>query len=218
MIAVEPSYQPSDRDVSPRVRAAFSDVRRRMLPTIAQQRYASAKAAFDRKEFATAASGFRQVLDVLADPDVAPAANQSPLSDMRTLAAGFHDLSATAAAPPPPPPPPPPSPAPDPPPAPALPPRIYGPGDTDVVPPVIVRQSLPNIPVQAQRMGMPSLGVIEVVIDQSGAVEAVVMKASFSPAYDRQIVAAAQEWLYKPATLSGVPVKYRKLVQIAIKR
>ena len=65
---------------------------------------------------------------------------------------------------------------------------------------------------------MASQGVIEVVIDENGAVETVVMKVPFSPAYDRQVVAAAQEWQYKPATLGGAPVKYRKTVQIAFKR
>src|SRR5437667_73508 len=60
--------------------------------------------AFDRKEYAFAAQGFKQVLDVMADQDVGSAANQPPLSDLRTLAGGFHELAAKAAAPPPPPP------------------------------------------------------------------------------------------------------------------
>ena len=104
VIAVQPSYEPTEGDVSPRVRAAFSDVRRRMLPTIVQQWYASAKASYDRKEYGAAVTGFTQVLDVLTDPDVASAVNQPPLSDIRTLAVGFRDLSVLAAAPPPPPP------------------------------------------------------------------------------------------------------------------
>src|SRR5256885_3423701 len=58
VLAVEPSYQPSDSDVSPRVRSAFTTVRRRMLPTIIQQRYAEAKIAYDKKDFANAARGF----------------------------------------------------------------------------------------------------------------------------------------------------------------
>src|SRR5882672_12843238 len=51
VVAAEPTYHPSDTDVSPRVRSAFSDVRRRMLPTIIQQKYAVAKAAYERREF-----------------------------------------------------------------------------------------------------------------------------------------------------------------------
>ena len=221
VIAVQPSYQPTDGDVSPRVRAAFAEVRRRMLPTIVQQWYASAKASYDRKEYGAAVSGFTQVLDVLTDPDVASAVNQPPLSDIRTLAAGFRDLSVAAAAPSPPPPPPPPPPAPEPPPAapaPARPPRIYGPGDPNVVPPAVVRQSLPPMAHEMQRNVTPLQGVLEIVIDETGAVEAAMMKVPFSPLYDRLAVAAAVEWRYKPATVGGVPVKYRKVVQIAFKR
>src|SRR5207248_2140850 len=73
----------------------------RMLPDIIQQKYADAKGAFDRKELATARTGFKQVLDLLADPDIAQAAAAPPLSEMRTLAAGFRDLSAPPPAPPP---------------------------------------------------------------------------------------------------------------------
>ena len=58
-VTAEPSYHPSDSEVSPRGRTAFTTVRRRMLPVIIQQRYAQAKAAFDKKDFAAAADGFR---------------------------------------------------------------------------------------------------------------------------------------------------------------
>src|SRR5580693_9133135 len=105
VVAAAPSYQPSGSEVSPRVRSAFSDVRRRVLPALVQERYASAKAAFDRKDFVQAEAGFRQVLDVLGAPDVAVTASRPPLSDLKTLAVGFHALSAAAAAPPLPPPP-----------------------------------------------------------------------------------------------------------------
>src|SRR5206468_10442074 len=105
VVAAEPSFNPSDGDVSPRVRSAFTTVRRRMLPVIIQQKYAQAKAAFDRKEFAAATDGFGQVLAALADQDVAAEVNQPPLSDLRMLVVGFAELSARAAAPPPQPPP-----------------------------------------------------------------------------------------------------------------
>jgi len=49
VVAAEPSYQPTEGDVSPRIRTAFADVRRRMLPAIIQQKYAQAKAAYDKK-------------------------------------------------------------------------------------------------------------------------------------------------------------------------
>jgi len=98
VVVSQPLYHPSESEVSPRLRTAFSDVRRRMLPGIIQDRYAQAKTAFDRKEYAFAAQGFKQVLDVLADQDVGNAANQPPLSDLRTLAGGFYELAGKAAA------------------------------------------------------------------------------------------------------------------------
>src|SRR5436190_22106597 len=97
MILRDPTYQPAAGDVSPRVRAAFNDVRRRVLPGIIQQTYAQAKTAFDRKEFETAAAGFGHVLDVMSDPDLTALYGQPPFSDLRTLAGGFRDLAVSAA-------------------------------------------------------------------------------------------------------------------------
>ena len=34
--------------------------------------------------------------------------------------------------------------------------------------------------------------------------------------YDRQVLAAAAGWRYKPALLDGRPVKYRKFIQVAL--
>ena len=98
IIARDPLYQPGD-DLSPRMRTAFSEAKKRLLPSIVQQQYADAKGAFDRKEFESAASGFRRVMDALNDPDMGSAASKPPLADLRTLAAGFHDLSVKAIPP-----------------------------------------------------------------------------------------------------------------------
>ena len=223
LVAAEPSYHPSDSEVSPRVRLAFATVRRRMLPQIIQQQYTQAKASFDRKEFGVAADGFSRVLSVLADPDVAAEAKLPPLSDLRTLAIGFAELSAKAAAPPPP------APVPTPPPAPvveAMPAnavanrissatvRIYSTGDANVVPPATVNQTLPMFPGPVK---MPRVGKLEVVIDETGAGESAIMIGSVSSDYDTRAVAATKTWRYRPATLNGAPVKFRKIVQIAIK-
>ena len=215
VVAADPFYQPSDADVSPRVRTAFKDVRRRMLPGIVQDRYASAKAAFDRKDFSEAAAGFKQVLDVLSDPDVGAAAGQPPLADLRMLATGFHELSATAAMPPP-------LPAvvtaavvPSQPRAPAAP-QIYGPDDVNVVPPAIIRQVLPAF--EYQMLVPPSPGSVEIVINERGTVESAMMRKSIFPRYDAQVIEATRTWQFQPASLNGVPVKYRKAVNISVKK
>jgi hypothetical protein len=222
VIVAEPSYRPS-ADMSPRVRTAFIDVRKRMLPQIIQEKYAAAKMAFDQKNYIAAATGFKLVLESLKDPDVAAAAGQPPLSDLKTLASGFYDLAAAAAAPPPP------SPAPAPAPAaqaaaPAAPPagvagrpeaRYFSADDGNVVPPVIISQWLPPFPANVT-VSQP--GVLEVLIDERGLVVSVSMRVPVSPRYDRAAVDAARGWKYQPAMLDGVPVRYRKVVQISIRR
>src|SRR5258705_167500 len=97
VVTADPAYQPGDAEASPRVRTAFSDVRKRLLPDIASRQYADAKAAFDRKEYANAAQQFRQVIALLDDPDMG-----GKLSDLRTIVTGFLDLSVAATPPPPP--------------------------------------------------------------------------------------------------------------------
>jgi len=212
VVAADAMFQPGETDASPRIRSAFTSVRRRMLPSIIQQKYAQAKAAFDRKEFAAAADGFTQVLTALADQDVAVEAKQPPLSDLRTLAGGFQELAAKAAAPPPPPP----APvavAPPPPPVPAAP-RIYTGGETGIVAPVAVNQTLPSFPGQVI---IPRNGKLEIVIDESGNVESAVMRESVTQTYDAMVLSATRAWRYRPATSNGTPVKFRKTVQITIK-
>jgi TonB family protein len=226
VVAVQPRYQPGDADGSPRVRATFAEVRRRVLPTVIQQQYAIAKSSYDRKNYSEAAERFNYVLEVLNDPEVRTVSAQPPLSDLRVLATGFRDLAMNAATPPPPPPPaklepPPPAAAPivAAAAASAVPaaPRIYGVADRQVVPPVNIRQFLPPFPSSAA-IPKQAQGVLEVVIDETGAVELATMRTSLNPAYDRQALAAARTWLYRPATVNGVPVKYRKAVQINVQR
>src|SRR5579859_4514286 len=138
VITADPTYQPGEEEASPRVRAAFSDVRKRLLPQIATERYAAAKSSFDKKMFAAAAQQFRNVVKLIDDPDMG-----GREADLRTLAAGFLDLSVAAIAPPPEAPKPV-APAPAPVAAPPPPPkpdplRIYSIADHDVTPPVILR-------------------------------------------------------------------------------
>jgi len=234
LVVADPLYQPSS-EVSPRVRTAFSEVRRRLLPSIIPQQYAKAKAAFDRKDYVAAAAGFGQVLKVMADPEVVQLAGQPPLSDLRTLATGFQELS-TKAIPPPPlpvaprpvaptatattvPAAPPLTPAPLPPlPAAAAvvppPARIYSSYDARVLMPAVIRQDLPPF---TGRLSDAATGALEIVINERGQVESATIRESVSLAYDRLAVDAARSWRYKPAMLDGVPVKFRKLISIAVK-
>ena len=54
------------------------------------------------------------------------------------------------------------------------------------------------------------------VIDETGAVEQALIRVPLNAAFDRQAIIAARTWTYRPATLNGVPVKFRKTVQINV--
>lgn len=208
LIARYPLSRPDDEALSPRIRAAVTQARQRLVPGLIQKQYADGKAAFDRRDYETAVQTFAWVLNALQDPELTEAAAAPPLSDLRTLAAGFQDLAREALAPPPPPPVA----------VEAAPPprdyhRLYTPADPDVVPPVVVRQSFPSFPGRAVAS---ATGMIEVVIDATGAVESVELTDPVHAQYDRLAVAAARRWQYEPARVDGVPVKYLKRVQINV--
>jgi TonB family protein len=215
VVTADPAYLPGDAEASPRVRAAFSDVRKKLLPEIAARRYADAKGTFDRKEYARASAQFKQVIALLDDPDMG-----GRNGDLRTLASGFLDL-AIAATPPPEPPKPAPVAAAPPPPAPVVPVpdpnRVYNSSDADVVAPVSLHQDLPRLtPIMKQQAR--ARGVVEVVIDEQGRVTAVSVRESVHPMYDAELIAKGRDWRYEPATLNGKPVKYRKLIQLNVSK
>jgi tetratricopeptide (TPR) repeat protein len=211
VLTVDLLYRPADGTMSPRLRSAFAGVRQRILPSIVQQEYTRARTAFDRGDFPSAVAQFDRVLQALADPDLGAAAVKPPLADLRTLAAGFRDLSIKAAAPPP-----------APPPAPPVAvaavtrtlPAIYGGTEPGLSPAITVRQSLP--PFQGDMSALRE-GVLELIINEVGEVEWATMRTPVSPRYDLILLSAAKSWKYHPATLNGTPVKVRKVINISIK-
>jgi hypothetical protein len=211
MVSMDPLYRPDADDIPPRMRAAISEARKRMLPAILQERYKESKGAFDRQDFARAASGFKEMLDGLADSDIAIAASQSPLADLKTLAVGFYELSSKALVPVA-------IPAavvqaPTPGPPPTVQTKLYSSDDRNVVPPQAVRQQIPAFP---GRVTLPKTGVLEVVIDKDGSVESAMMRVPVNPQYDRMTTAAARTWQYQPATVDGAPVKFVKRINVTL--
>ena len=205
----DPLYRPGD-ELSPRTRIAFSDARKRVLPAIVQQQYADAKNVFDRKDFESAAAAFKRVLDALNDPDMETTARQSPLSDLRTLAVGFHDLSVKAIPPPPPP---------TPPVAPVatpvnVPPKIYSGDEPGLRPAATIAQDMPRYPSIVPAAGIR--GAVEIIIGEKGTVESAMIVTPVSTTYDKLVLAAAHKWQFVPATMNGTPVKFRKRIQIYI--
>jgi TonB family protein len=218
VVKEDPTYRPGESE-SPRVRATFTEVRKRLLPDLTTARYQIAKQAYDRRDWVAAEAQFRLVLALIDDPD-----NSARLADLRVLTAGFLELSTRAAAPPPPPPvePKPTAPVAAAAPAPAapagpVPGKIYTAEDKEVTPPVVVRQDIPRIP-QATIAMARLRGLVDVVIDELGRVVGLTIRTSIHPTYDAQVLTAAKDWKYKPATLNGQPVRYRRLISINIQR
>jgi TonB family protein len=215
VVTVDPLFVPGDSDASPRVRAAFSDVRQRLLPEIARARYSTAKATFDRKDHVAAEREFRALLVLLDDPQMA-----GRLRDLREIVAGFLELSVAAAAPPPEPKKAEPEPMPAaPPPAPIsavqIAARIWSADDAGVTAPVAIRQELPRVPKSITSQANDR-GRLEVVIDERGRVIGIRVRKSVHPLYDTQLMTAARDWSYRPAVAGGVPVKFRKLIEIRV--
>jgi TonB family protein len=210
VVTADPMFVPGEADASPRVRLAFSDVRQRLLPQIATTRYAAAKAAYDRKDYSVAEAQFRSLLTLLDDPQMG-----GRLPDLRTLANGFVDLAAAAAAPPPEPK----KPEPVVPvaPAPVAPrePHVWTAEEPGVVPPVVIRQDVPRVPTTMSAQARER-GLLDVTIDEQGRVVNMTIRLSIHPMYDPQLLAAARDWRYKPATVDGTPVKFRKMIQITV--
>jgi TonB family protein len=210
LVTDHPLYRPPTDELSPRMRTALTTARKRLLPEIIQTRYAHAKAAYERGDFVTASTTFKWVLQAVGDSEIAHAAAHPPLSDLRTLAAGFRDLSDKAMAPPPPPP----APVVVPPPAPTRDyRRLYAMGETDVVPPVTVKQALPRFP---GRMTEAAEGVLEIIVDAMGSVESARMVDPVHPQYDGLALSAAKKWQYQPARVDDVPVRFLKRVHITL--
>jgi hypothetical protein len=207
MLLRDPLYRARDEELSPRVENAFQSARRRVLPSVIQQKYGEAKAAFDKQDWATASSGFSEVLKAIGDPDIAGSAGAPPLSDIKTLASGFRDLAVKSVPPPP---------APKPVEAkPVVRPvkAFYTSDDRDVLPPVAVVQRVPKYPANVTR---PLQGVVQFVIDENGAVQTPTMPVSIDMSYDGMVISAAKKWQYTPAMLDGKPVKYMKRLTISV--
>ena len=189
VVKSDPLYTLDAGATPPRVVAAFTEVRRELLPQIATTLYAESKAAYDKKETADARAGFEQLMQMLAD--------------LGTLAKGFLDLSATAATPV--------AAA-----APTAAPVEPVSKAAVVVPPVAVLQKVPPIPSNLIRMTQLKAGVLELMIDETGKVEDAKFISPIHPVYDGMVTSAAKGWKYQPATADGKPIKYRKTIRIAV--
>jgi hypothetical protein len=228
-----PLFKMSEADVAPRVVAMYQQVRRRLLPSLAKSLYAGAKASFEQRQYAVAASQFRTMLTLLGDEDDLDDA--TGLTDLKLLADGFLKLAEGQAAAAPKVDAKPAAPSRDdqpnvtardvapamPPAAPASPGRpansIYSAADADVTPPVEFVRAMPAWhPPNNVAARRTFEGVLRIVIDERGSVESANMVENVSPGYDELLLAAARLWQYRPARRNGQAVKYEKLITITL--
>jgi len=209
IVEKNPLFEPSATQVSPRVQTTFRDVRKKMLPAIVRQTYAEGKSAFDVGEMDNAKTRFERVV---AEVDALESLGSKDFTDLRLLAKGFVDLIAKTTAPPP-----------APKPTPAVAKREEAPPppsnvvrtstEPGITPPVVISQMMP--PWQPTRLDTQTYdAVVSVVIDETGTVTDLTVEGSLRPAYEAQLRRAAMSWKYRPATLKGVPVKYRKNIAV----
>ena len=235
----DPLYRLSPGEAPPRMQAAFAEVRKRLLPSVTEQLYASAKLSFDRKEYTLAATQFQDLLTFLDDDD---AKSLPSLKEFRMLATGFKDLSASAAAVNVPksnaPAPAPAEPAPAPqtnarattanqivPAANQGPSPVQSAGSQPVTddtaggvlqPPVVIKQQMPIWVASKTLMPKGSTGKLRLIIDERGNVEEARMVESVHSVYDALLISATRLWKYEPAKLDGKPVRYAKMIQIVL--
>jgi hypothetical protein len=211
IVEKNPLFEPSATQVSPRVQTTFRDVRKRMLPAIVRQTYAEGKAAFDVGEMENAKTRFERVL---AEVDALESMGSKEFADLRLLAKGFVDLIARSTAPPPAP-----VPAPatvkreEPPPRPSL--VIHTVGEPGITPPVVISQTMPPWRPSRQDTRVYE-AVVSIVIDETGAVTDFSIDGMLQPGYESALRRAAMSWRFRPATLKGAPVKYRKNVAVRL--
>ena len=219
LIERHPLFDLQGDDVSPRVLVMFTDVRKRLLPQIAKERYAAAKAELDARQYAAAQSHLTEVRKIIDEAGRLGVSDGS-LNDLGTLADGFRELAgaaiakAAAAVTP--------APAATSP-APAVAPTqqpartIYDVKDADVAPPIAITQVIPPVPSELIFELRNQRGVLALTIATDGHVEAATMVQPFRGPYDQIVLTAAKNWRYKPAMKDAAPVRYAMTIALTYK-
>jgi len=198
LLKASPEYRPDAAQASPRIQTLFSQVRRRIGPALVKKYYQQGRAAMERKDRDEAIAQFEAMLRMANDEDVR---NDTSVSELRDLGAGFLDLSKALPS------------KPKPTEAPAA---AAAPRPSVIVPPVVIQQKLPPwIPDPVSR-ATEFHGAVRVQISAEGKVLNAEIMKSVHPAYDQMLLRAAKGWLYQPATKDGVAIPSEKTVEVSV--
>ena len=235
IIRKEPLARLDAADASPRLESMFSDVRKRLLPSLIRERFRVARSSLDLKSFAVAEPYLVEARLMIVEAEKIGVRDEG-LADLSILVDGFLQLIRSAATQRPPPaaavavaaaaPPAAPHPVSTPPPAPEAPRpaapssapaaamsmRVYSVADEGVNPPVTIEQRMPAITPEMQMIAkaLKTNGMIDVVVDETGRVVDATIRQSLNASFDTLIVRTARNWRYRPAMKDGVPVRYLK--------
>lgn len=211
LLVRNPSFQMTQAEASPRVIALLADVRRRVLLRDLETRYAQARADYDAGRFRDAAVGFGQVVLTTSNPGVAGAPR---VEDLRRLADEYRLLASARTD----------SPAStenvrtaralDPEPAGT---RVFTRLDAAVHPPVELDRKMPAWSPPRDVAWRSFRGLIEVLVNERGAVDDARLIERIAPFYDGPLLASARTWRFKPASLNGLPVKFRQQLDIVMR-
>jgi protein TonB len=88
-----------------------------------------------------------------------------------------------------------------------------------VVAPEAIYNPRPNYPPAAERQRISGVVLLDVLVDENGAVQDVKLVRGIKPDFglDAAAAAAVRTWRYKPATKNGVRVKIRMSVAVTFK-
>lgn len=214
IVTIDPHFVLDDGSVSPRVSALFDGVRRRTLPAVIRREFAVATELFRNGAHQEAGERFAALVRLLDEPALGAAAD---LAALAIAARGFVELrraqtsrqsppveaplaAATRA---------------DESPAAVI--READPPEPTFVAPVAVERTLPSWhPPDERSADREFSGAIGVSIDEAGRVVAVTRKRSIHPLYDPILLAAAREWIFRPALKDGRPVRAEVTVEVTL--
>jgi TonB family protein len=189
-----PLFKIDEGLASPSVLARYATVRHRVLPLAASRMYSRAKTSFDLKDFDATAAQLHELITVLRKESTS--GNQA-LAEIHQLAEGFLRLTEAQLA--------------------ASTRTVFSSLDRDVTPPIEIERKLPAWDPPNDHEWRWFRGVVQVLVDEHGAVQHAQLLEPIAEFYDARLLQAARQWRFAPATREGQPVKYRKLVEITIR-